>query len=278
MCTHILLDEGMQARTHAWTLHLGRRTPHDRIPLMSPLISSPAQMLRHVACRVYSKQWGHSCWLRLSVCAACVCMCVTVCVLRLPPRPPDADLAPYWLPQRSGASRLSPSGSAGSPLRRLAALPLGSCWFSLRRLAALPLGSCWFSPQAPRGSPPRVVLVLPSGASRLSPSGRAGLCAVWAGGWAYSVCSVCSVVVLMCGGVWWYVVSSLDRRPSAGVTYSVLRLRVHAVDVVRADARPLLEEAPWVRPGRVLALAVDAVQVASAGREDGRVRLVHVCR
>ena len=41
---------------------------------------------------------------------------------------------------------------------------------------------------------------------------------------------------------------------------------------------PLLEEAPWVRLGRVLALAVDAVQVASAGREDGRVRLVHVCR
>ena len=32
-----LASEGMQARTHAWTLQ-GRRTPHDRISLMSPLI------------------------------------------------------------------------------------------------------------------------------------------------------------------------------------------------------------------------------------------------
>ena len=48
------------------------------------------------------------------------------------------------------------------------------------------------------------------------------------------------------------------------------------MDVVAALARPpLVEEAPGLRPGRVLADAEDAVQVARAGREGGRVQLVH---
>ena len=63
------------------------------------------------------------------------------------------------------------------------------------------------------------------------------------------------------------------------VAEDVLRLVLHAVLVVDAVARPLLvEEAPRIRPGRVLADAEDADQVASVGREEGRVRLVHVCR
>ena len=77
-CTHMMLDEGMQARTHAWTLHLGRRTPHDRIPLMSPLISSPAQMLRHVACRVYLWQWD-ICGCKVCVCVLVMCVCALAC-------------------------------------------------------------------------------------------------------------------------------------------------------------------------------------------------------
>ena len=72
---HIVLNTRMQARTHAWTLHLGRRTPHNRISLMSPLISSPAQMLRHVACRAYLWQCG------TLVAARCVCVLVLCSVL-----------------------------------------------------------------------------------------------------------------------------------------------------------------------------------------------------
>ena len=63
------------------------------------------------------------------------------------------------------------------------------------------------------------------------------------------------------------------------VAEDVLRLVLHAVLVVDAVARPLLvEEAPKIRLGRVLAPAMDAVRVASLGREEGLVRLVHVCR
>ena len=43
-------------------------------------------------------------------------------------------------------------------------------------------------------------------------------------------------------------------------------------------AHSFVEEALGIRPGRVLADAVDADQVVSVGREEGRVRLVHVCR
>ena len=73
-CSH-RTQSRMQARTHAWTLHLGRRTPHNRISLMSPLISSPAQMLRHVACRAYLWQCG------TLVAARCVCVLVLCSVL-----------------------------------------------------------------------------------------------------------------------------------------------------------------------------------------------------
>ena len=63
------------------------------------------------------------------------------------------------------------------------------------------------------------------------------------------------------------------------VAEDVLRLVLHAVLVVDAVARPLLvKEAPRIRPGRVLADAEDADQVASVGREEGHVRLGHVCR
>ena len=56
-CTHILLAMGMQALTHAWTLHLGRRTPHDRIPLTSPLIRPFDRKLLCCCARTPHVQW-----------------------------------------------------------------------------------------------------------------------------------------------------------------------------------------------------------------------------
>ena len=47
----------MQARTHAWTLHLGRRTPHDRIPLTSPLIRPFDRKLLCCCARTPHVQW-----------------------------------------------------------------------------------------------------------------------------------------------------------------------------------------------------------------------------
>ena len=55
--THILLAKGMQALTHAWTLHLGRRTPHDRIPLTSPLIRPFDRKLLCCCARTPHVQW-----------------------------------------------------------------------------------------------------------------------------------------------------------------------------------------------------------------------------
>ena len=56
-CTHILLAMRMQALTHAWTLHLGRRTPHDRIPLTSPLIRPFDRKLLCCCARTPHVQW-----------------------------------------------------------------------------------------------------------------------------------------------------------------------------------------------------------------------------
>ena len=82
-CAHIVLNTGMQARTHAWTLHLGRRGPHDRIPLRYPLTSSPAQMLRQSMQSVQSQQWYLKCVLQ-GVLQVCCKRCVCVYSLRLP--------------------------------------------------------------------------------------------------------------------------------------------------------------------------------------------------
>ena len=52
-----MLTKGMQALTHAWRLHLGRRTPHDRIPLTSPLTRPLDRMLLCCCARTMHVQW-----------------------------------------------------------------------------------------------------------------------------------------------------------------------------------------------------------------------------
>ena len=132
----------MQARTHAWTLHLGRRCPHGRIPLRYPLTSSPAQMLRQSMQSVQSQQWY------LSVLQGVLQMNVCVCVF---PSSPQASGASALLIAASGHQ---PSRSTAGSAALLVAAPLPRCPAPTRgsRIVGAPRRCLLTKPPHPRGS------------------------------------------------------------------------------------------------------------------------------